>query len=309
VKFKKIKILIKSIILKHKYLYEIYFFITRKNINRNKIDKKIIKLCKFKNPPRVEGLIVSLTTYGERLKDVRYTLYSIQEQSILPEKVVLWLSYDDYRENQAYINKLQYLFSRANLEIIKTKDIFSYKKLIPALEKFPNYYILTADDDIYYRKNWLKKIWSEHQKNPKNVMCHIAHKISLNEQGIMPYNQWKSRIKNKMSSFLVFGCTGGGILYHKSYLYKDVLNENIFLKYAPTADDIWFYFMTIMNNRKYQVVKAPHNRLRCTDIYKEYGLNGKQTLVSQNVDQGKNDIQFAAIMNYYNLDITYIMQT
>jgi hypothetical protein len=196
------------------------------------------------------------------------------------------------------------MFNGLNLEIRETKDIFSYKKLIPALENFPDYYILTADDDICYRKDWLKKIWNEHKKKPDNVICHVAHKILLNGEDVLPYIQWKSSIKDKTPDFLIFGCGGGGALYHKSYLYKDILNEDLFLTLAPTADDIWFYFMVIMNNRKYQVVRNPYNRLKYTDIYKEYGLNDKRILASQNVDRGKNDEQFSAVMKFYSLNFS-----
>jgi GTPase SAR1 family protein len=228
---------------------------------------------------------------------------------VLPEKVVLWVSYEDYDGNLTYIKNLLKIFESSCLEIKKTKDIFSYKKLIPALNSFPDYYILTADDDIYYRKDWVKKIWDEHEKNPDNIICYVAHKILLKGNNVLPYKQWESNIRDEKAGFFIFGCGCGGGLYHKKYLYKDVVNEKLFLKLAPTADDIWFYFMVIMNNRKYKVVKGPHNRLKYTDIYKEYGLNDKQILASQNVDQGKNDIQFSTIMEYYDLDFCKLIST
>jgi hypothetical protein len=302
---KAIKLFVKHMILKNKFLYEIYFFLTGKKINRYKIDRKIYQFQKFHVKKKcIDGLIVSLTTYGERLKDIRYTLYSILDQNILPEKVVLWISHDDYEKNLAYIKYLERIFNTPYLDIRKTENIFSYKKLIPALENFPDCYILTADDDIYYRKNWLKKIWDEHKKNPENIICHVAHKILLKGKEVLPYIQWKKNVRDIKPSFFLFGCGGGGVLYHRLYLHKDVVKEDIFLKLAPTADDIWFYFMVVMNNRKYQVVKRPYNRLKYTDIYKEYGLNNKQTLESQNVDNGRNDVQFASLVKYYNFDFS-----
>jgi hypothetical protein len=126
----------------------------------------------------------------------------------------------------------------------------------------------------------------------------------MNGSIILPYGQWKHNVVNKKANILTFGCGCGGGLYHKKYLYRDITDEKIFLKLAPTADDIWFYFMVIMNNRKYKIVKRPYNHLKCTDVYKEYGLNDKKTLASLNVNQGKNDVQFSAVMKYYNFDFS-----
>ena len=69
---------IKTFVLSHKILYELYFFLAQKKINKRKLDKKIKKLEGWndsKNPQK--DLIISLTSYGERLPDLKYTLFSL----------------------------------------------------------------------------------------------------------------------------------------------------------------------------------------------------------------------------------------
>lgn len=44
------------------------------------------------------------------------------------------------------------------------KDIRSYTKLIPSLEKFPNDVIAVCDDDVFYLKDWLKNLYNAYLK-------------------------------------------------------------------------------------------------------------------------------------------------
>ena len=100
-------------------------------------------------------VIVSLTSYGKRVTDsVPYAIFSIFTQSVLPNRIVLWLDNDNWNDNN-----LPYLLKRiqkSGLEIYYCDDIRSYKKLIPALRKFPNNPIITIDDDFYYNKDFIK---------------------------------------------------------------------------------------------------------------------------------------------------------
>ena len=39
--------------------------------------------------------------------------------------------------------------------------------------------------------------------------------------------------------------------------YKDILNEELFMKLAPTNDDQWFWFQAMLNKTKVRVVENP----------------------------------------------------
>ena len=289
---------LKSFVLSHPFLYELYFFLTRKKINRKFLDKKIYNLNKsddFRVPKK--DLIVSLTSYGERLPDLKYTLFSLVNQSIKPEKIIVWLG-----ENEKIPSELS-VFNRFGVEFSFCSDIRSYTKLIPSLVQYPNKHIVTADDDIYYKRNWLKKLWNIHLRYPNDKITHIAHKVCFNnENKILPYNHWKNNIHRLPPNNTVFPTGVGGILYPFPRQINPIfLDSTVFMKCCPNADDIWFYFMGLLSNQRTVIVPFPYNKLKYVDIYKEYGLNNKTTLQATNVQENMNDVQFRSVMEYFNL--------
>ena len=292
---------IKHFILSHKFLYETYFFLNKKKINRNKLDKKILliehgKFCILLKRQKSD-VIVSLTSYGERLEDLKYTLLSLIQQSVEPGKIIVWL---DDAEN---LPKNLHAFEKYGVEFAFCKDIRSYTKLVPALCKYPTKNIVTADDDIFYNKNWLKKLVEEKKKNPECIVAHIAHQVRFDSNGkLLPYNYWKHNVLLKDASRFLFATGVGGVLWNSSDFDKDICNEELFTKLAPKADDVWFYFMSaVLKGTKIKVVKHPCNHLRYVDIYKEYGLNEKSTLAMENVEKNLNDKQIQNIMDYYGI--------
>lgn len=289
---------IKTFILSHKILYELYFFLSRKKINRRSLDKKIKKLDiwnDFKVPQK--DLIVSLTSYGERLSDLKYTLLSLIRQSIKPEKIIVWLGDGEVIPDELHI------FEKFGVEFLFCSDIKSYTKLIPALLKYPHKHIVTADDDIYYKTNWLKKIWDVHINYPHTKVTHIAHEVKFStSKKILSYNQWNMNICKSTYHKKIFPTGVGGVLYPTPRKIESFfLDESVFMKYCPNADDIWFYFMGLLSGEETIIVPSPHNKLKYVDIYKEYGLNNKTTLQSANVQGNMNDVQFRRVMEYLNL--------
>ena len=91
------------------------------------------------------------------------------------------------------------------------------------------------------------------------------------------------------------------MLYPPETFHKDVLNEDLYMKLAPYADDIWFYFMVIMNKKTIRQIRNPLTNLRFVNPYREYGISGGATLPQKNVGQNKNDEQFQAILSHYKI--------
>lgn len=290
---------LKKIILSHKILYEFYFFLCRKKINRIKIDRQIKKLREEKNKisQKVDGLVVSLTSFGERLNDLKYTLFSLIIQTVRPEKIIVWLANGEKLPNELDIFKIY------GVEFNYCDDIKSYKKLIPALKNFSDKSIVTADDDIYYERDWLKKLWDCHLKNPSCKITHIAHRVSFDKKNkLQPYTKWMHNLNFAPIDKINFPTGCGGVLYPPNVVPEDFLNENLMMKLCPNADDVWFYFMGILSGQDTVIVPHPYNHLRYVDIYKEYGLNEKLTLQSVNVGQNLNDVQIRNVMTYFGLD-------
>jgi hypothetical protein len=93
-------------------------------------------------------VIVSLTTIASRLNKVHITLRSVMNQTVKPEKIILWINENDSDKIPPTLSKL----TGKLLEIKFTPHRSSHKKLIPTLELFPNKTIVTCDDDLIYEK-------------------------------------------------------------------------------------------------------------------------------------------------------------
>jgi len=290
---------------------ELFFLFFQKKLYRKPIDKKIESLIKGRKKitgVRIDNLIVSLTSFPPRIMEVKYAIYSLLDQTILPEKIVLWLEASHFPNKEQDLPTEFSKLKEYGLIIMWCDDLRSYSKLIPSLEQFPNHYIVIADDDIYYHKKWLEKLWFEHLKYPDDIICHIAEQILFKGKVMLPYIYWKRYVKNKSAGYHMLGCACGGILYHINYLYKDVDRTDLFLNFAPHADDIWFYFMAVLNGTMIRVVEKPYTKVRYVNPYREYGLNNEHKLSTINVDNDFNDQQFANIKNYYGIDIYTLIE-
>ncbi len=91
------------------------------------------------------------------------------------------------------------------------------------------------------------------------------------------------------------------MLYPPETFYKDILNEGLYMKLAPYADDIWFYFMVVLNGRAIWQIRNPLTNLCFINPYREYGISGGTTLTQKNVGQNKNDEQFLAVLSHYKI--------
>lgn len=242
-------------------------------------------------------IIVSLTTYGKRIHDVAFTIESIMQQSMKANRIVLWLDYSF--EGKQLPRYLQYQQKRG-LEIAYCKDLRSYKKLIPALHRYPDAAIITVDDDVLYEPDLLEHLIVPYLENPHYIFCHRFHKISFDEKGqVLPYIQWQLHCKDEMPSHLNFATGVGGILYPPHSLDKEVTNEDVFMDKCKYADDIWFKAMAI---KKGTLVKKVFSR---TELSEDYLINAAVQDISlcQINTKGDmmNDKQFKAVFTKYNL--------
>ena len=269
-------------------------------INTAKLDSEIELMSKsgITETPRAQKLIVSLTSYPERMYDIHYCLYSLLTQTTKPDKLILWLAEEEFPNKEKDIPKKVLYFKNYGLEIKWCKNIKSYKKLIPALKEFPNDVIVTADDDIFYPENWLEKLYNAYLDDSGYIYCHNAHKITFEGKNIKAYTNWQRSIDDNTADYINVAVGCGGILYPPHSLHPDVFEEKTFMWLAPNADDIWFWAMAVLNNTKIKVVKFPINKIIYTNPKREMGLTTEHTLYHVNM-KGGNDLQLKNVINTY----------
>lgn len=249
-----------------------------------------------------EDVIVSLTTYGERLYSVHLTIESILEQSMKPKKIILWLSEDEFNEKDIPI--VLQLMEQRGLEIKYCANYRSYKKLVPTLKLYPESIIVTVDDDIIYPRTMLENMYRTYKKYPLCTVFNYGKTIVRDNNRIAPYNNWKCCIRGMKPSMENIGIGCGGILYPPHLLHSDVIKDEIFMKIAPTTDDLWFKTMQILNG-----VKAVQNIYGQTIISDNDFLSLYITtedvqitkLGEVNVLKNENDIQLRKIFDHYKL--------
>jgi hypothetical protein len=263
-------------------------------------------------------VIVSLTSFPARINAAAQVIEKMTRQTRLPDKIVLYLT-----ESQFPDKKLPRVLEKLRGDLVDIRfcglPIRSYTKLVPALSDFPDDIIITVDDDIDYPDNLVQEFMRMHKKFPHAVISNRVRRIKLIREPktenrkpnvfsprfsalgfrFSPYASWplyRSLRKYLMTPFphafnLAMGV--GGVLYPPHSLHKDVLRNDIFMKIAPTADDLWFWAMARRNGTKIAYARNPR--------VKERVIGGTQesSLMSENCANGANDRIMANLLAEY----------
>lgn len=260
----------------------IYFNLTKGN-------KLYSLIPSHKNEGRI---IVSLTTFPPRINRIWLAIETILRQATKPDKIILWLSKEQFPSMELLPSKLLRQIDRG-LEIrLKEDDIRSHKKYYYAIKEFPKDFIITIDDDVFYNSQLLSQLIELNQKYPLAVCCNHAIRIIVKNENIAPYLSWQTVEFEQYPNCEIMAIGVGGILYPPYSLYYDTFNIAIIKKYCFLADDIWLNIMAHLNETKVAKTAYNSNYLRI--------INSKNiTLNSKNVNEGLNDKQLKSTREYY----------
>ncbi|MGN0990324.1 MAG: hypothetical protein ACI4O4_02590 [Candidatus Ventricola sp.] len=208
-------------------------------------------------------IILSLTSHPGRIQTVHRTIRTLLHQDYLPDRVVLWLAEEQFAAEEILPKKLLEL-KKYGLEIRWCHDIRSYKKLVPALQEFPDALVVTVDDDWYYRRDMLRVLIEEHERYPDEVICHdITHPFLDEENHLRTSNA--NHDYRGTSSFFNKILSGSGVLFSSSMLDPEVLKESVFMSEASTNDDIWFWAMAVKKGTKIRLAEKALGNTLMTD--------------------------------------------
>jgi hypothetical protein len=271
-----------------------------KKANANDVFASVTSGSNWNKSLKIKGdvpLIVSLTSYPPRFRQLHLTLKSIIQQSLVADKIILWINVADRELLPKEVTDL--VSDYFEILLLEGTDLKSYKKIIPTLRYFPTAIIVTCDDDAVYYSNWLWDLYlnSLREKHSK-VLCHRANLLSFTPAGAFaPYQQWKPLSPyDDVTSLQVFPTGIGGVLYPPRCFHPDVQNLSRFLELAPDADDIWLYFMSTLAG-------IPKRKL-ATNFTEPPTHDGSQVtaLWRPNATQGGNDQQLAKMLAHYQAE-------
>lgn len=239
-------------------------------------------------------LIVSLTSFPERIEYIYRTIETILDQSEIPDRVILWLAEEEFPDREKDLPKNLLLLENDGLEIKWCENIRSHKKYVYSMLQNPSDIIITADDDILYDQNMISYLFKSYLKFPTCVSSNRVHAIGFDEEGkISRYMDWPQEIENmyQIPSYGLIPTGVGGVLYPPDCLDKSVLDVRAAEEICPTTDDIWLKLMAVIHGTK-TVCAYPNIELK---LIKE---TQKVALYKGNRVGGENDRQFNTAIDY-----------
>lgn len=247
--------------------------------------------------------VVCLTSYGNRIQYVHYTIQTIANGTCRPERIVLWIS----RVDRHLITRKLRLLQRRGLEIRLTEDYGSHKKYYPycaaAHERRGDALPLaTADDDVLYPSHWLGDMLdaAAAEANPV-IVAHRAHRMVFDNGRIAPYLSWglgTGTVEPRYTNVATGVC---GVLYPVEFVLQ--IGERWgteFMDAAPSADDLWLHSRAIL-------LRIPTRQVRqMAPRIVEHHPNHDESLSARNVAGGQND---AVISRVYSREILSLIKS
>lgn len=245
------------------YLNWKYYLNTYPDLRLNGINTERDALQHWYNHGKTEGrrshenIYISLTSIFQNQDILMKTCESLINQTLLPDKIFIYLSELPYLLDLGFKDKLisnnnlqTFLERHSNLINIKwVENEGPYRKLLPLLKEKWNEecIIITVDDDTIYDKGLIKNMINDYK----------IHNCVINYRGFTPscknLNNFNYHKRDKLVNKHLYNFpTGkGGILYKPSFFYKTtnlIFNKDVYMHCCKTQDDIWFYLVRIKNN-------------------------------------------------------------
>lgn len=241
-------------------------------------------------------IVVSLTSYGNKLCNLYLTIESLLHQTIKPNHIILWLDQTKFADYESIPIALHNQEQRG-LEIRLCEDVRSYTKLVPALLNYPDSVIISVDDDIIYPIDFVERLYRAYQKDSSKVYFYRGHYVLFDNDGNpKPYLDW---VKHGAKGCDIYNFPTGvsGILYPPHCYHEDITNKDLFLKLCPYADDVWFKTMTMLKGTLCERIETPHFDSKFIPL----DIDESSSLQTINVVNGGNDRQIKDVFDYYNI--------
>ena len=231
-----------------------------------------------------DTIIVSFTTWPKRDKFVPLMIETINSQSLKPDKVIMWLSEEEY-PNKVIPQYLCDCVAKGYItDIMWTQsNIYAHKRW-ETQKLFPQAYNITVDDDILYEKDFIKDLYETSSKHP-NCVTEWTTRLNIYEGNKrIDINLFDTEflLRNQFLSGLA--CFPPNLFPQDSFNFANIRDE-----YGIKSDDAWIRAWLVkkrigiigvhnIENKKWRGIKGTEE---CGNwlINKQINENGVQGIV------------------------------
>jgi hypothetical protein len=225
------------VFLKHITIYKKWDFLAK------------INQFKFLTNPSAD-FVVSIASYPKRSHLLPAVFEALNQQTVVPKKWLLVLSEEEWPDLQLppFLNKLV----QRGLEIVWVKNnTYAVKKLVPVIEKYPDFAIITFDDELIYHKRVIEKLITSSKVNVGCVIGHVAKKLHQNNGVLKMLYREQGDANMNTPNHQVYFLGGSGTYYPANSLDNRVTDIDAITKIVPgRGSDIWFWAAAVAKSTK-----------------------------------------------------------
>lgn len=240
-------------------------------------------------------VVVSMTSYGPRIRTVAVALESIARGTVRPRRMILWLDDPRLLDNEpAGLRRLR----RRGVEVRLSGNYGPHTKYYsyvstPELEGYP---LVTADDDIIYPSDWLQVLLDANLAHPEMIHGHWVSTIGVNNGSITQYQAWERR-RDTTPAFNNFALGVSGVIYPPAMLRELRHRGTLFMDVCPGADDIWLHWVALRAGIPVRQVDSTPRHFPMIPGSQHTPLN------ELNVDQHRNDHWIRGLYSNADIDV------
>ena len=226
-----------------------YRYLTKKR--RKQIFSLDVSALKLNNEPRKHKIVCTLTSFPDRIESAQYTIRSLFNQTMKPDRIVLWLAEEEF-ENIVLPDCIKELQDRG-LEVRYCENMFGHKRYYQLIdEQKDDELIVMFDDDILFPPYLVQRLYETWEKHPECIVCDRGQLLAFQNGEVLNPGYWStnSEVGLTEGSYCLLASPGGGCLIPPKALYKDANNCELIRKYALKTGDIWLMFMAVQNDTR-----------------------------------------------------------
>ena len=198
---------------------------------------------------------VNLTTTHSRLDLCSATLWSLLHQSLLPERINLWISHEPFMADKGisslpnWVNELNNIHDIIRVHYVDNNG--PYRKVIPALRSSTDEDVIVyVDDDVIYANTWFEGLVQTFEKFERKYV--VASRVRVKVFNFFgkrqSYNMFHVCSEQKLftTNFIVTGV--GGCILMRRHIKDEFLELDDFRDLIPRTDDIWISKIIELSN-------------------------------------------------------------